>query len=388
MSKPYERAMSQEPVKPAEAPETVAMEPPALTPGKGTRIGTLIVLTLIAGSLVWYFAADRLTPYTSQARVQAFVVPVAAEVSGTVLKVHVKNNDEVKQGQVLLDIDPSQYRIALQKSRSDYESVRRSVNASVAAVEAAKASLQAAKANHVMAEQDARRQEQLYAEDPGAISVRRLENAQATRVQARSQEKAAEADLRRAQETAGERGDNNSQLLSARSAIEKAELDLKRTTVIAPARGLVTDLRTDAGHFAQAGAPAMTLIAIHDLWINADMTENNLGNVNPGDKVAIVLDVMPGEVLKGRIRSVGSGVSSGQEAQPGTLPTIENSRDWLRQAQRFPVAVEFDPSELKRLRGVRIGGQAEVMVYAGDHALMNWLGAAFIRLMSYLSYLY
>ena len=138
------------------------------------------------------------------------MVPVAAEVSGTVLKVHVKNNDKVKQGQALFDIDPSQYQIALQKSRSDYESVRRSVNASAAAVEAAKASLQAAEANHVRAEQDARRQERLYAEDPGAISVRLLEIAQATRVQARSQEKAAEADLRRAQETAGERGDNNS----------------------------------------------------------------------------------------------------------------------------------------------------------------------------------
>ena len=72
------------------------------------------------------------------------------------------------------------------------------------------------------------------------------------------------------------------------------------------------------------------------------MTENNLGNVKPGDKVAIVLDVMPGEVLKGRVRSVGSGVGSGKQRQPGTLPTIENSRDWLRQAQRFPVAVEFD----------------------------------------------
>ena len=396
--------MSQEPVKPDEAPETVATEQSSsrsareaesaellrrlLTPGKGTRVGTLIVLTLIVGSLVWYFAADRLTPYTSQARLQAFVVPVAAQVSGTVLKVHVKNNDKVNQGQPLFDIDPSQYQIALQKSRSDYESVRRSVNASAAAVEAAKASLQAAEANRVRAEQDASRQERLYAEDPGAISVRLLEIAQATRVQARSQEKAAEADVRRAQEAAGERGDNNSQLLSARSAIEKAELDLKRTGVVAPARGLVTDLQTDVGQFAQVGAPAMILIVIHDLWINADMTENNLGNVNPGDKVAIVLDVMPGEVLKGRIRSVGSGVSSGQQAQPGALPTIENSRDWLRQAQRFPVAVEFDPSELERLRGVRLGGQAEVLVYTGDHALMNTLGAAFIRLMSYLSYLY
>jgi multidrug resistance efflux pump len=215
-----------------------------------------------------------------------------------------------------------------------------------------------------------------------------LEIAQATRIEARSKESAAEADLRKAQEAAGDAGDDNAQLRSARSAIEKAELDLARTKVVAPGRGLVTDLRTDVGHFAQAGAPAMTLIAIHDQWINADMTENNLGNIEPGDEVAIVLDVLPGEVLKGRVRSVGYGVSSGQEAPAGTLPTIENSRDWLRQAQRFPVAVEFDPAEAKRLQAVKIGGQANVMVYTGDHPVMNWLGAVFMSLTSYLSYLY
>ncbi len=234
---------------------------------------------------------------------------------------------------------------------------------------------------------DATRHERLYAEDPAAISVRRLEVAQATRVEAGSKEKAAEADLRKAQEAAGESGDKNAQLRSARAAIEKAELDLARTRVLAPARGLVTDLRTDVGHFAQAGAPAMTLIAIHDLWINADLTENNLGNIDPGDEVAIILDVLPGEVLKGRVRSIGSGVSSGQQAPAGTLPTIQNSRDWLRQAQRFPVALEFDAAELERLRRVRIGGQAEIMVYTGDHVLMNLLGAGYMRLMSWLSYL-
>ena len=386
--------MSQEAAQPDETPAPVdetpapVEKPSSSTPAKGTRVGAIIVLTLVVASLVWYFVSDRLTPYTSQARVQAFVVPVAAEVSGTVLKVHVKNNDDVQRGQPLFNIDPSQYRIALQRSRSDYESVRLSVNASTAAVEAAKASLQAAVANHIYAQQDATRMEQIFAEDPGAISLRRVEGAQATRVKARSQVKAAEADLRRAQETAGERGENNAQLLSARAAIEKAELDLERTEVVAPARGLVTDLRTDVGQFAQAGAPAMTLITIHDLWISADMTENNLGNVNPGDRVAIVLDVMPGEVLKGRVRSVGSGVSSGQQAQLGTLPAIENSRDWLRQAQRFPVAVEFDSSERERLRGVRIGGQADVLIYTGDHVLMNWLAGVFIGLMSYFSYLY
>ncbi|RPI98095.1 MAG: HlyD family secretion protein, partial [Chloroflexi bacterium] len=234
----------------------------------------------------------------------------------------------------------------------------------------------------------ATRLEQIYKEDPGAISLRRVESAQSNRIKARSQVEAAKADLVRAQETAGERGENNAQLLSARAAIEKAELDLKRTAVVAPARGSVTDLRIDAGQYAQTGAALMTLIAIHDLWINADMTENNLGNVKPGDSVAIVLDVMPGEILKGRVRSVGTGIGPDKPPQPGTLPSVENSRDWLRQAQRFPVAVEFDPSERERLRGVRIGGQADVVIYTGDNPVMNWLAGVFIKVTSYFSYLY
>jgi multidrug resistance efflux pump len=362
--------------------------PPSPEPGKGSRRGAIIVLILIVLSLAWYFVADRLTPYTSQARLQAFVVPVAAEVAGTVVKVYVKNNDEVQAGQRLFDIDPTQYRITLERSRSDYESVRLSVNASNASVNAASASVKAAVASRVYAEQDALRMEQIFAQDPGAVSLRRVQNAQATRLNAQSQERRAEADLRRAQEVAGERGDKNAQLMSARAAIEKAELDLKRTQVVAPARGSVTDLRTDVGQFAQVGAPAMTLIAIHDLWISADMTENNLGNIKAGDRAAIVLDVMPGEVLKGRVRSVGTGISPGKPASPGTLPEVQNSRDWLRQAQRFPVAVEVDASERERLRGVRPGGQADVMVYTGDNPVMNWLGAVYITVMSYFSYLY
>jgi len=373
----------------ADAAPAPAVDPaPPPKPGKGSRIGAIVVLLLIVASLAWYFVSDRLTPYTSQARVQAFVVPIPAEVSGTVLKVHVKNNDEVQRGQPLFDIDPTQYRIALQRSRSDYEAVRLSVNASNEAVQAANASLQAAIADNVYAQQDATRLEQIYAEDPGALSVRRVQSAQANRSKAASYVERARADLRRAQENAGQGGEQNAQLQSARAAIEKAELDLKRTSVVAPSRGTVTDLRTDVGQFAQAGAAAMTLIAMHDLWISADMTENNLGNVKPGDAAAIVLDVMPGQVLKGRVRSVGTGIAPGKQPQPGALPEIENSRDWLRQAQRFPVAVEFDPSEKERLRGVRIGGQADVLIYTGDYDFMNWLAGVFIKMMSYFSYLY
>src|ERR1700755_2952211 len=90
--------------EPDETPLPVS-EPPPPKPGKGSRRGAIVVLVLIVASLAWYFISDRLTPYTSQARVQAFVVPVAAEVAGRVLKVYVKNNDEVQAGQPLFDID-------------------------------------------------------------------------------------------------------------------------------------------------------------------------------------------------------------------------------------------------------------------------------------------
>ena len=357
-------------------------------PGAASRLGGILLAAVILLSLLLYFVGDRITPYTSQARIQAFVVPVAAEVAGKFSQVHIHNNDEVQPGQPLFDIDARPYEIALQAARADYESVRSSVNASSAAVDAARASLQAAIANRDMAERDAQRQEHLYAEDPGAISVRRLEIAQATREEARSKVHRAEADLRQAQEAAGDTGDNNTQLQSARAAVDKAELDLSRTRVFAPARGIVTDLQTDVGHFAQPGAPVMTLIARHDLWISADMTENNLGRIDPGDEVAIVLDILPGEVLKGRVRSVGGGVAASQPANPGTLPTVDNNRDWLRQAQRIPVVIDIDAEDMERLPTMPIGGQADVLVYTGDNPVLNAFGALYIRVMSWLSYLY
>jgi len=356
--------------------------------GKGTRIGAIVVMSLILFSLLLYVVGDRLTPYSSQARIQAFVVPVAGEVGGKILKVHVRSNDVVTPGQLLFEIDPSQYAIALQRARSDYESIRGSITASVAGVDAARASLRAAEANRDMAARDATRLEKLYAEDPGAISVRRLEIAQSTRDEAISKTARAEADLRKAIEGTGSHGEDNTQLVSAKTAIEKAELDLTRTKVVAPARGTVTDLRVDVGQFVQPGAPMMTLIAMHDLWISAEMTENNLGNIEPGDEVAIALDVLPGKIIKGRVRSIGSGVSSGQPSSPGTLPTVENNRDWLRQAQRIPVMIEFLPGAIDGVRGVRVGGQAEVLVYTGKHPILNLFGALYIRIMSWLSYLY
>ncbi|MPT38701.1 MAG: HlyD family secretion protein, partial [Achromobacter sp.] len=178
------------------------------------------------------------------------------------------------------------------------------------------------------------------------------------------------------------------QLRSAAANVEKARLDLARTVVRADANGLITDLRTDTGQFAAAGKPVMTLISIHDVWISAEMTENNLGHIEPGTPVGIILDALPGRIFDGRVRSVGYGVNVGPGTPPGSLPTVQNSRDWLRPAQRFPVIVEFDRDDLPTLRDVRVGGQAEVMAFPSSGNPLNPLGRIYLRLMSWLSYAY
>ncbi|WP_095118367.1 HlyD family secretion protein [Pseudomonas sp. Irchel s3f10] len=369
--------------------------PPAPAPAPAqpdpAKKGIRWVLLLIVLSLAWYLLADRYTPYTQQARVSAFVIPVAAEVAGRVIRVNVRNNQDVKAGDILFELDPQPLQIAVDRAKADLESTRRQVGASTAGIASAQASLRAAQANELKARQDNQRLEGLYKQDPGTVSVRLLEVSRANREQAVAQVAAARAEVQRAQEQEGGNTETNAQLRSAASALAKAELDLANTRIGARSAGLITDLRTDVGLFTAAGSPVMTLIAIHDVWISADLTENNLGRVQPGTPVAIVLDALPGAVLDGRVRSVGYGVSVGQTPAPGTLPSIQNSRDWLRPAQRFPVIIEFTPEAKKRLidsRAIRAGGQAEVMAFPTEGNPLNPLGRLFVGLMSWLSYAY
>ncbi|MGB5496201.1 MAG: HlyD family secretion protein [Sedimenticolaceae bacterium] len=367
--------------------ETPAAHENATAP---VRKGTLAIGLVIVLSLTWYLLADRFTPYTSQARVQGYVVGVAPKVAGLVTQVWVTNNQEVEAGQPLFEIDPSQYRIALDKAKWELANARSQVDAGSAAVESARANLRAALANETKAEKDFVRLERLHRTDPGTISVRRLEVSQASLDEARAKVSGAEAEIQQAiEQKGGDDDEDNAMLNSALSAVEKAELDLGNTVVRASSSGMITDLRADVGQYAGTGNAVMTLVAIHDVWISAEFTENNLGHLRPGSPVEILFDVLPGEVFDGEIRSIGLGVSQGQAQPPGTLPTIQNSRDWLRQSQRFPVIIGFDVARQPALRGhLRVGGQASVMAYGDGHGLLGPLAKAYIRLMSWLSYAY
>jgi multidrug resistance efflux pump len=351
------------------------------------RKWTFIVLGLCIVLTALYLVADRQTPFTSQARVHAFVVPIAPQVSGNVISVEVKNNDQVAAGQVLIRIDPTDYELAVASAEATLQVVKQSIDAGFAGVEAAEASVEAAKASKWRSETDAVRMRRIRDEDPGAISQRRIDSAEASLAAATARVAAATASFESARSAVGEIGENNADIQNAQAALDQARVDLERTVLVAPRDGAVNDVRIDQGNFAAAGAPLMTFIATHEVWVRADLTENNLGNIKASDRVELTFDVQPGKIYKGKIRETGFGVQVDSNAL-GTLPTIDNQRNWLRDAQRFPVLIDVETDQDFQEMGLRVGSQVSVIVYTGDNWLMNFLGRIYIRAVAVLSYAY
>jgi len=370
--------------KPAPAEE----HPPAATGRDPVKKWTLFLLVLCAILVAWYLRADRVTPMTSQARVHALVVPIAPEVSGTVTSVLVDNNQVVAAGQELFRIDEDQLRFAVQNAQAALDQAYQAQGAASANLDAARASLESSQANSERARLDVERMRRIREQDPGAISQRRLESAEASYALSQGQVKAAEAAVQAAIEQLGEPGDRNATVQQALAALDSARLNLERATVRAPDAGVVTGVQLDKGNFAGAGQPQLTFIATHNIWIQADFKENNLGHIDPGDEVAVVFDVFPGHVVKGTIREVGFGVDVGSPPL-GKLPTIANDKSWLRSAQRYPVLVDFElPRDRDDVTRLKVGSQATVVVYTGTHPLFNLLGRLVMRLRSILEYAY
>jgi multidrug resistance efflux pump len=360
---------------------------PAAPQTDPVRRWTLLITALIVLLLAWYLGADRFTPFTSQARVNAYVVPIAPQVSANVKTVNVSNNELVEAGQILLQLDDSQYLLAVGSAQANLETAQQTLGASSAGVESAAANISAAEAERVRATKDYDRMQRIRKEDPGAISQRRLDMSESTLKAAESRLAASKSELERARQQRGSEGTDNAGIQAARAALSQAKLQLEWTTIRAPAGGLVTDLQLEVGNFAQPGKPLMTFVGINDVWIQADLRENNLGHIQLGDTVDIALDVAPGRLYTGKVRSIGFGVDSGATTALGSLPTIDNDRNWLRDAQRFPVIIEIEPQTEGR-PDLRVGAQATVLVYTEDSFLLVPLGKLYIRLSSLASFLY
>jgi multidrug resistance efflux pump len=203
---------------------------------------------------------------------------------------------------------------------------------------------------------------------------------------ARAQVDSAQANLEKARQSLGAEGENNPRIRSAMATLKKAQLDLSRTKVIAPALGGVTNLQIEKGYYAKAGAAAMTFVEAESVWVQANLKENNLAHLQPGAEVDLLLDIMPGTLYKGVVRSVGFAVSTDNQGTVGSLQTVKSSTGWLRDPQRFPVIIEFAepvPAGLKR-----VGGQVDVQVYNEESPILNAIGKVWITVLSWLSFIY
>jgi len=348
------------------------------------KLWTGFVFAICAALFTWHLVADKYTPYTSNGRIEAFIVPIAPQVSGILIQVDVVNNQFVSSGQTLAVIDPEKYELTVRRAKAELQQAGQISAGDISSVTTAQAKVAEAKANLRNAEIKGERIIKLSKK--GAASVSRADDAR-SRIEAdKARLASARSELEKARSLLGTSGKDNARIGEAVAALETAELDLSYTVIKAPADGIITNLTVDVGHFANSGSPVMTFISTKNVWIQANMRENSLGRIKKGDPVDMVLDAAPGRLFKGEVMSVGWGVSDSGADSLGGLATVQTTQGWLRQAQHFPVLIRFADDKAKGVR--RAGGQVNVLIYTGNNPILNGLGSLWIKLISILTYIY
>jgi multidrug resistance efflux pump len=370
----------------AAAPKPVAPEAPPKPPANPARRVFLIAIAMLLGVIGYKVIADRLTPYTSQAAVDAPLAQIAAQVAGQVVRLDVIDNARVKKGDLLFEIDREPFEIAVRTAQANLE----------AAVQAATVS--ELDISYASADLDKQRIDHSTSVELGTIVLDLAQKkavSETSAIRARSDMKVtsanvtrAEVELQRARERLGKPGDDNAKVKQAMAALAQAQLDLRNTRVLAPADGVITNLQLRPGQYVAKGSPLLSFIATGPRWVNAAMRENQLGNIDPGDRVLVTFDEQPGTIFKGRVDSVGWGVAQGGDTPNGQLPDISAPNGWLREPQRFPVRVVIDPVDKDDEQPPnRSGAQANVVVLTGNAWLFNPLAQIWIRAVAWLSYL-
>ncbi|AUT59023.1 efflux RND transporter periplasmic adaptor subunit [Paraburkholderia terrae] len=251
----------------------------------------VFVVAILIGRALWVHYMDE--PWTRDGRVRAEVVNIAPDVSGAVVELPVRDNQFVHKGDLLMQIDPSHYQIAVEQAQ--------------AAVAARKAELQ-------MRRDDAQRRADM---DSLVVSKENRENATHTA-------SAAEA-----------------QYQQALAALDAAKLNLERTRVVSPVDGYVTNLNVYRGDYAISGSAKLAVVDSNSFWVYGYFEETKLPHVKVGDKADIRL--MSGGTLKGHVESISRGIYDRDNPQSRELlADVNPTFNWVRLAQRVPVRVKID----------------------------------------------
>jgi RND family efflux transporter MFP subunit len=257
-------------------------------------IATLLVLALaiLIGRMLWVHYMD--TPWTRDGRVRADIINVAADVSGIVVDVPVRDNQRVKKGDLLMQIDPEHYQLAVKQ---------------------AQALLASRKATWEMRKLNARRRADM---DELVISAENRDDASNIASSALADYQMAQAQL------------------------EAAELNLSRTRVLASVDGYVTNLNVHRGDYARIGDAKMAVVDMNSFWVYGFFEETKLPHVQVGDPAQMQL--MSGQVLTGQVESIARGIYDRDNPESRELiADVNPTFNWVRLAQRVPVRIHLDP---------------------------------------------
>lgn len=314
----------------------------------------VVVIAAVLGHALWKHYLY--SPWTRDGRVRADVVRIAPDVSGLVTRVAVHDNQFVHRGDLLFSVDPQRFRYAVAQAEANLTAAKAAARAAGANINAALASAAERKAEYEMYLAQSKRRLQMG----DLIAKEARNNAVSTANSAHASWRQATAGGRQA--TAGQE-QAEAAVEQSQVALDQARLDLARTEVRAPVDGYVTNLEVRVGDYASTGSPRLALIDSHSYYIYGYFEETKLPQLRAGDAVDIRL--MAGGVhLKGHITGIARGITdrdnpTGSDLLADVSPTF----NWVRLAQRVPVRIAIDTSQLPADTLITAGMTATIVVH-------------------------
>jgi len=308
---------------------------------------------------------------TDNAYVQGNVVQITPQVGGTVVAINADDTDHVKAGQVVVKLDPADAQVALDQAEAQLAQTVREVrtlyvnNGTLRSqIDARAADVAKAQADVARAQDDVSRRQPLVAS--GAVGKEEFAHATAQLNAARSALAAAQSSQRAAQEqlasnqslTEGIPVDRHPNVARASARVHEAYLALQRAELKAPVDGYVAKRSVQLGQRVQAGAPLMSVIALNQVWVEANFKESQIRNLRIGQPAELVADVYGKKVkYHGTIEGLGAGTGSAFSL----LPAQNATGNWIKVVQRVPVRIALDANELNQ-HPLRVGLSMEASV--------------------------
>jgi membrane fusion protein (multidrug efflux system) len=320
-----------------------------------TAVAAVVVLAGIAYGAYWALVLNHYES-TDNAYVQGNVVQLTPQVGGTVVAINADDTDHVKAGQLLVKLDPADAQVALDQAEAQLAQTVREVrtlyanNSTLKAqIALREADLARARSEEARAQDDVARRSPLVAS--GAVGKEEFNHATAALSAAKSSVIAAQSAVLAAREqlasnqtlTDGTPVDQHPNVLRAAARVREAYLALRRTDLLAPVDGFVAKRSVQLGQRIQAGAPLMSVIALSQVWVEANFKESQLKNLRIGQPVTLEADVYGNKVeYRGEIEGLGAGTG----AAFALLPAQNATGNWIKVVQRVPVRIRLDAKEL------------------------------------------